>query len=141
MGAHVREQLTLEQLARAAGTMSRDRLLQLFRPTGESPCRVFKRFKMEEAARLLIADPEVSVKEVALEHGIPSEIAGPVLQRLQFVSRGLGQPVPRDAGGAKRPRGCREFRKFRSLYPEFRFSAISFDFNQQFAFSFAPDLP
>ena len=73
MKAHLRERPTLEQFARAAGNIASGRLLQLFRATGESPCRAFKRIKMQEAARLLMADPEVSVKEVALKLGYGSD--------------------------------------------------------------------
>ncbi len=73
MKAHVRERPALADFAHAAGNIGRDRLLQLFRVIGESPCRAFKRLRMEEAAELLLHDSTLTVKEVALQMGYEGE--------------------------------------------------------------------
>jgi AraC-like DNA-binding protein len=90
MRAHIRERLTLAEFARAAGNIGPDRLLQIFRRNGESPCRTFRRLKMEAAAELLIHNAALRVKEVALQMGY----AGESLERFHKEFRAIHRLSP-----------------------------------------------
>jgi AraC-like DNA-binding protein len=71
MTSHLGDPLTLSALARYVG-LSKERLLQLFKPTGQTPFQILRAIRIGEAAKLLDEFPERGLKEVAWAVGYRS---------------------------------------------------------------------
>jgi AraC-like DNA-binding protein len=68
MARHVHESLSIPELARGLGLSQRSLSLRCAALLGDSPARLFTRFKIEQARKLL-AETEMSVKEVSDRFG------------------------------------------------------------------------